>query len=30
MFLLYIVFLIIALYMEFEKPEWLSSKKISW
>ena len=30
MFLLYVVFLVISLYMEFEKPEWLSSKKLAW
>jgi Ca2+/Na+ antiporter len=30
MFLLYCVFLVISLYMEFAKPEWLSSKKLAW
>jgi len=30
MFLLYVVFLVISLYMEFGKPDWLSSKKLAW
>ena len=30
MFMLYMVFLVISLYMEFQKPEWLSSKQLSW
>lgn len=30
MFVLYCVFLVISLYMEFSKPAWLSSKNLSW
>ncbi|GMI08301.1 hypothetical protein TrVE_jg10476 [Triparma verrucosa] len=30
MFILYAVFLVISLYMEFSEPEWLSSKNLKW